>query len=152
MAKSQFKFRLYLLRHLPFGFLAGLRIVHLDHNKALVSIPFGYRNKNPFRSMYFASLSMAAEMAAGIMALAEVMDAKVPVSMLVLTMRAEFLKKAKSKVVFECLEGSKITEAISNSLQTNQGQVVELLSIGTDENGQIVANFWFTWTFKPKQY
>ncbi len=151
MAIKPYKFRLYLLRHLPFGFLAGLRIVHLDKNKAVVSLPFGYLNKNPFRSIYFASLSMAAEMASGIMALAEVMDAKVPVSMLVLTMRAEFLKKAKSKIVFECNEGNRIVEAILQSIQTNQGQTVELLSTGTDENGQIIANFWFTWSFKPKQ-
>jgi len=140
-----------MFRHLPLGLLAGLRIVYLDHDKASVSVPYGYRNKNPFRSMYFASLSMAAEMASGIMALAEVMDAKVPVSMLVLAMRAEFIKKAKSKIVFECIDGSKITDAISMSLQTNEGQTVELLSTGTDENGQIVAYFWFTWTFKPKQ-
>ena len=100
--------------------------------------------------MYFAVQSMAAELSSGILALALVMDAPKPVSMLVLKMQASFTKKARTKVRFECLDGKKIEEAISDSLKTGEGKTVEVQSVGYDAEGDEVARFTFTWTFKPK--
>lgn len=144
-------FKLYLLRKLPMGLFAGLRIEHLEPSHAHVSVPFGYRNKNPFRSMYFASQSMAAELATGILALAAVKSEQQAVSMLVLGMRAEFVKKASTRVSFACWDGDKIHATLQKSLQTGEGQEVEAMATGTDIEGETIARFWFRWSFKPKR-
>jgi len=150
LATNPGKMKLYFLKELPMAFLAGLRIQQIDKEMATVSVPYKYLTKNPFRSIYFAVLSMAAELSSGILALAAIQDFSKPVSMLVLDMKALFLKKAKSKITFRCEDGEKISKAISESLETGEGQTVEVFTAGTDKNGEIVAEFSFTWTFKPK--
>jgi hypothetical protein len=70
--------------------------------------------------------------------------------MLVLGMRAEFLKKAKSRIVFTCDQGDLLDKTIADSISENTGKTSEVYSSGIDSSGDIVAKFWFTWTFKPK--
>ena len=132
------------------GLIAGLRIKKIDSNSCIVTVPFKYVNKNPFKSMYFAVLSMAAELSSGILALSEVSEAEKPISMLVLNMKASFTKKVKTKVSFSCNDGEKIRNAITRSIETGEGQTADVVSVGTDKSGDKVAEFCFTWTFKPK--
>ena len=150
MALSPFKMKLYMLRHLPLGFFTGLKVLELDNNKAVVSVPFKYLNKNPFRSVYFAVLAMAAELSSGILALSVLYEINAPVSMLVLNMKADFLKKAKTKITFSCNDGEKITKTIENCIASKEGEIIEVKTSGYDTNGEKVAEFQFTWTFKAK--
>ncbi len=151
MALSPVKMKLYMLKHLPLGFFTGLRVLDLDKDKAVVSVPYKYLNKNPFRSIYFAVLSMAAELSSGILALSMLHEIKAPVSMLVLNMKADFLKKAKSKITFSCNEGEKISKAIDKCIKSGEGEIIEVHTSGYDTNGEKVADFQFTWTFKAKK-
>jgi len=148
--RNPWRMRLYMLKKLPLGLVAGLRITEIDEEKASVSVPFKYLNKNPFQSVYFAALAMAAELSSGILALANVQAASKPVSMLVFDMSANFTKKAKSKIVFTCKQGKEIAEAIEESIRTGEGKIVTVSTIGVDEVGDQVAEFKFTWTFKVK--
>lgn len=150
MAKNPMKMKMFMLQKLPMGFIAGLRITKIDSIGSVVSVPFKYVNKNPFKSMYFAVQAMAAELSSGILALSEVYEAEKPVSMLVLNMKATFLKKVRTKVNFKCDDGEKIKEAIAQSIATGEGQIIDVKSKGIDEEGDVVAEFVFTWTFKPK--
>ena len=83
LAKHPFKFRLFLFSKLPAAFFSGVRVREIDENKCVVSVPFKWLTQNPFRSTYFASLSMAAEMSTGALALAQIYKRSPPVSMLV---------------------------------------------------------------------
>jgi hypothetical protein len=56
------KFRWFMLSKLPMGFISGLKLEALDPSAATVSVRFKWVNQNPFRSIYFAVLSMAAEL------------------------------------------------------------------------------------------
>jgi len=150
MATNPLKMKLYMMKKLPMGALAGLKVTEMDSEHAVVTVPYKRLNKNPFRSMYFAVQSMAAELSSGILALALVMDAPKPVSMLVLKMQAAFTKKARTKIRFECLDGTKIAQTIAESLKTGEGKTVEVQSVGYDTNNDEVARFTFVWTFKPK--
>lgn len=150
MAANPWKMKLYLLFNLPMAFIAGLKVIEASGTKVSVSVPYKFLNKNPFKSMYFAVLSMAAELPTGIIALNEVSNNKIPVSMLVLNMKASFLKKTRSKVVFSCTDIEKIKTAISESVAKNEGQTVVIESVGIDQEDNIVAEFSFEWTFKPK--
>jgi len=150
LANNRLKMKIFMLSRLPLAFLAQLSIDHMDRHKSAVSLPYNYLTKNPFRSIYFAALSMAAELSTGILALAHVEKSGKQVSMLVLGMRAEFLKKAKSRIVFTCDQGDLLEKTIADSISENTGKTSEVYSSGIDSSGDIVAKFWFTWTFKPK--
>ena len=41
-------------------------------------------------------------------------------------------------------------ESIARSIETGEGQTAEVTSTGYDKEGDVVAEFIFTWTFKPK--
>ncbi len=148
--RNPWKMRLYMLKKLPLALIAGLKVIEIDDNKASVSIPFKFLNQNPFQSIYFAALAMAAELSTGILALTSVQAASKPVSMLVFEMNANFTKKAKSKIVFTCTQGNEISEAIEESIRTGEGKIVTVNTVGVDEAGDKVAEFNFTWTFKVK--
>jgi acyl-coenzyme A thioesterase PaaI-like protein len=150
LAGSPLHMKLFMLKNLPMALLAGLKVTEIDQTKASVRVPYKNLNKNPFKSIYFAVLSMAAELATGILAMASIRDFSVPVSMLVLEMKASFQKKARTKITFKCGEGEKMKEAIARSIETREGQTAEVTSKGYDTDGDVVAEFKFTWTFKPK--
>ncbi|RLD32864.1 MAG: thioesterase [Bacteroidetes bacterium] len=151
LAGNHHRMRIFFLKHLPMAFFAGLKITEINREKASVTVPYKYLNKNPFRSVYFAVLSMAAELSTGILAMAAISDFSVPVSMLVLEMKASFTKKARTRITFTCNDGINFSSAVARSIETNEGQTAEATAIGYDEEGDEVARFTFTWTFKPKQ-
>jgi hypothetical protein len=152
LVSNRLKFKIYLLQKLPLALIVGLRIKEFDGHMAAVSLPYNYWTKNPFRSVYFAAQSMAAELASGLLAMHYVSSQDKAVSMLVLGMRAEFVKKAKTSSCFLCEDGDKIKAAVQACLQSNEGKTVEACCTGWDKNKEEVARFWFTWTFKPKQH
>ena len=151
MLKYPFAFRLYLLSRLPLAFIAGIKIESFEENSSEVSVPYRFLTKNPFQSVYFAALAMAAELSSGLQAMDAVQRSPVPISMLVLNMKAEFLKKARSRITFKSNGGLSIRKAIETALQTQEGQTVGVQTTGYDKQGEAVASFEFTWTFKPKQ-
>ena len=62
LINNPFKFRLFLLAKLPSAFFSGVRVLVADEKKCVVTVPYKWFSKNPFKSTYFACLSMAAEM------------------------------------------------------------------------------------------
>lgn len=149
-ATSPFKMGLFMLKNLPLGFFVGLRIKHIDDKSASVSVPFKYLTKNPFQSIYFAVQSMAAELSTAVLAMEPIFAAPIPVSMLVYDMDAKFTKKATSRIVFRCDQAEDVVKAVEESIASSEGRTVTVKTVGKDKNGDQVAEFNFTWTFKPK--
>jgi len=143
-------FRLFLLGKLPMGFIAGLRIREINEMSSIVSVPYGYLNKNPFRSTYFAVLAMAAEMSTGLLAVMLVRNATPSFSMLVTNVEAHFTKKATSKTYFKCNDGLVLKQIIEQCIITGQAQTFRCRSIGTNEGGEEIAQFYITWSFKAR--
>ncbi len=145
------KYRLFLLSKLPAAYFSGLKIVAADEERCSVSVPFKWFTQNPFRSTYFACLGMAAEMSTGILCMASIYRRKPPVSMLITGMESKFHKKAIGKTMFICKEGILVKEAVANAVDTGSSQTVRLYSSGHNAQNELVAEFWFTWSFKVKQ-
>src|SRR5687768_328057 len=93
------KARLFLLQKLPAAFFSGVRIESISETHCSVSVPFRWFTQNPFRSTYFACLSMAAEMSTGALAMAAVYGRRPAVSLLITGMESRFLKKATGKTI-----------------------------------------------------
>lgn len=150
LVKNPLKFRLFLLQKLPAAYFSGLRVTAIAAESATVVVPFKWFTRNPFRSTYFACLSMAAEMSTGILAMAQVYGAQPPVSMLIVSVEGRFHKKATSKTYFTCADGAGISEAIANAVASAGPQTIRAYSVGKNKAGEIVAEFWCTWSFKVK--
>ena len=148
---KSWKFSFFLISKLPLAYFAGLKIKEIDSQKAIVTAPYNFLNKNPFKSIYFAVLSMAAELSTGILALMHVYKKDKKISMLVIEMQSKFYKKATNKVKFLCENGNEISNAIDNAINSGKGEVIVSNSKGFDENGVCVAEFNITWSFKAKK-
>lgn len=151
LVRHPLKFRLFLFSKLPAAYFSGVRVVEADADHCMVSVPFKWLTQNPFRSTYFASLSMAAEMSTGLLAMAHIYKRQPPVSMLVLKTEAEYFKKAKNKTVFNCLDGGLIRNSIEEAIRSGESRTVRAKSVGTNRNGEVVAEFYITWSFKIKK-
>ncbi|MEP6467467.1 MAG: thioesterase [Parafilimonas sp.] len=144
-------FKKFLLSKLPSAFFAGLKAEHVDEEKAVVSVQQKWFNKNPFRSIYFAVLTMAGEMSTGILCLGNIYKRTPGVSMLVTEQRGVFHKKATGKILFTCEDGNKIMNAVDAAISTGNSIAIICYAKGTNYNNELVAEFWVTWSFKLRK-
>ena len=147
---NPFYFKLFLFLKLPMAFLAGIKLKVLSDNRALLQMKYQYINKNPFGSIYFACLSMAAELASGMLAASIAYKSNPKLSMLVVGVKINFIKKAVGLIIFECNQGKEILEVIQKSIITDEGQTIDVLTLAKNEEGDVVADFLIKWSFKVK--
>ena len=150
LANHRFKFGMYLFYKLPAAFFSGVRVRKIDEQKCVTFVPFKWLTQNPFRSTYFASLAMAAEMSTGAIALGNVYKRKPSISMLVTKMEATYFKKATDTIFFICEQGKEICAVIDEAIKTNEAKNIIAKSVGKNKSDEIVAEFLFTWSFKAK--
>lgn len=148
---NPFRFSLFKLVKLPASFVAGLRIGKFSTTEAVIQVKHGWLNQNPFRSMYFAVQAMAAEMSTGLFAVGQTYQRKPPVSMLVVSIQGNFLKKATGTIAFTCTDGALIEHTIEACIADGEGRTLTCRSIGTNESGEVVSEFMITWSFKAKK-
>jgi hypothetical protein len=139
LISSPIQFRFFLFQKLPAAFFSGLRIAHFDASTCTVKIKYSWFSQNPFKSIYFAVEAMAAEMCSGMLAFGQVYQRNPKISMLVVKMEVNFIKKATGTVLFTCEDGALIQAAINESM-----------SKGKNSANETVAEFLITWSFKAK--
>lgn len=144
------KFNLYLLTQLPMGYLAGLRVRKLTPNKCVTSVPFKWLTKNPFKSMYFAVQSMAAELSTASTCLLAVSGIHPSIAFIIVDCKASFYKKAVSRVYFTCDDAYQAFEAVEKCIETKEAQHATFHTVGKMKDGTIVSEFEFTWSFKQR--
>ncbi|HEX4877368.1 MAG TPA: DUF4442 domain-containing protein, partial [Chitinophagaceae bacterium] len=118
--KHPLKFRMFLFVKLPAAYLAGVRLREVDENRCLVTVPYKWLSQNPFRSTYFACLSMAAELSTGALAMAHLYKTDPPVSMLVVKVESEYFKKATGRTRFVCEDGNLFKNAVAETIATGE--------------------------------
>ncbi len=144
------KFRMFLFSKLPSAFFSGVRVKSIDEEKALVSVPYKWFSQNPFKSTYFACLAMAAEMSTGLLAMMHTYKSMPSVSMLVVGLEAKYFKKANSITVFTCADGEAIRTTIEDAINSGDGRTIKAKSEGRNNEGELIAEFFITWSFKAK--
>jgi hypothetical protein len=149
-ARSRFLMRLFFLGKLPLALFAGLRIDEISAERCVVSLPYGWRSTNPFRSIYFAAQAMAAELSTGALAMAAIEASKAPVALLIVALEAAFEKKAAARLAFTCEAGPAISAAVARAIETGEPQTVRAETIGRLPDGSVAARFAFTWSFKKR--
>jgi hypothetical protein len=145
------KYRIFLFTKLPAAFFSGVRIREVDERKCMVTVPYKWFSQNPFRSTYFACLAMAAELTTGSLAMVHIYKRKPAVSMLIVKMESTYFKKATGITTFTCTDGSALKETIEKAVATGEAQSLTTRSSGVNEQGESVAEFLFTWSFRVKR-
>ena len=144
------KFRLFLLSKLPSAFFSGVRVLSADEKNCVVTVPYKWFSQNPFKSTYFACLAMAAEMSTGLLSMMYIHQRTPAISMLVTGLQANYFKKATGITTFVCEDGEAISATIETAIASGQGKSIVAKSVGTDEAGNLIAEFFITWSFKSK--
>lgn len=150
LVKHPLKFRIFLLTKLPSAYFSGVRVKEITNAGSTVTVPYKWFSTNPFRSTYFACLAMAAEMSTGILAFSSTFRRSPAVSMLVTGLQASYFKKATGLTSFKCNDGQLISEAVEKTIATGEAQTIIAHSTGYDANGETIATFQLTWSFKKK--
>jgi hypothetical protein len=150
MVRHPLRFRLFLLFNLPSAYFAGVRIKYISEEKCAVTVPYKWFSKNPFRSTYFACLAMAAEMSTGALTLSHIYKRSPSVSMLITDMAAEYYKKATAVTTFVCRDGIALRDAVEEAIAANGNNIITVKSTGTNEAGEMIAEFSFTWSLKVR--
>jgi phage terminase large subunit-like protein len=141
---------LYLLWKLPAAFFSGVHVREIDELHCEVTVPYKWFSQNPFRSTYFACLAMAAEMSSGLLALVCINTQRVKVSSLVVKFEAGYFKKAVGRTRFVCNDGAALRSVIEQSISSGEPQTFVSRSVGSNDEGEKVAECLITWSFKAK--
>lgn len=139
-----------MLAKLPAAFFTGMKIISFSDREAIVCIKQKWFNKNPFGSIYFAVLTMAAEMSTGVLCMGNIYKRKPAVSMLVVKTETSFYKKATGKILFTCSDGVEISAVVEEAIITGESRSITCRSVGTNKAGEMVAEIFCTWSFKAR--
>jgi phage terminase large subunit-like protein len=123
IATHPLRYRWFTFLQLPSAFFSGVRVAEANAKECVTTVKYKWFSKNPFRSTYFACLSMAAEMSSGILAMAHAYKRQPTVSMLVVRMEAHYHKKAVGRTNFICEDGDVIQMCIEKAITTQEGQI-----------------------------
>jgi len=140
----------YYANNLPMGIISGIRLVQLDEEKSVATVPYRWWNKNPFDSMYFSVQSMAAELSTAAPALLALESVDAAIAFIIVDLKAEFVKKAKSGITFTCCDYHKYLDAVSWLDKPDDATTVTVKTVGRDVDDDEVAIFYFTWSFKRR--
>ena len=135
---------------IPSAYISGVRVVSVTATKVSVKVKHRWINQNPFQSMYWATQGMASELATGVLMMQKIQASSQKISMLVVGQKGEFYKKATGKIIFDCMDTGEIDRAIEKAIETREGQSLQLLSKGIDEEGNTVSKFEYEWSIKVK--
>lgn len=133
------------------AWIAGLRVRQLDKETCVTSVPYKRLNKNPFKSTYFAVQSMGAEFSTAVNCSLAVTGHKPSIALIIVDLKATFLKKANDRVYFTCTDGYKAFEAVEKCIATGEAETATFKTIGKMKDGTVVSEFEFTWSFKQRK-
>lgn len=147
---SPWRFRGFLWARLPLAACAGVSLRSLDAESCTVSLPGGWRTRNPFGSAYFAAQAMAAEMSTGAPAFMLVKGASASVAMILREIRAVFTKRITGRSSFTFADVAGMQAVVERAARSGESEVYTGRSIGRTADGAIAAEFDVTWSFKRR--
>lgn len=148
---SWFWFKLFGLSKLPLSIFSGFKIIKLNDKESITAVNYKWLNKNPFRSTFWAVLGMAAELSTGAYALLATLGKNESVAVILVSTKAEFLKKATDVSTFTCEDWIAFNSVVDKAIETNESQTITSKAVGVNKDGDTIATFEFTWSFKKRE-
>lgn len=150
MYSTASKINSFLFFKLPSAYWCGVRVKKINNSVCTVQVKRSWINQNPFKSMYFAVQAMAAELSTGALIMNHVYKSGRNISILIISSKANFSKKADGVITFSCNDGVLSEQIIQKAIATGQGQTIWMNSIGTNQYGVQVCEMSFEWSIKIK--
>jgi len=147
--KKPFALFLFFVFKIPTLFWWGVRIQKINCFEVTIILPFSKRTQNPFKSIYFAAQSGAAELASGMLATMAT-EGMGSISTLVTEVSGTYIKKANQPVYFTCLQGEDIRKVVFESVRDKSPRSIQTKVVGTFSDGTIVSSHLITWSFKSR--
>ena len=122
---------------------SGCHSMHCEPSRRLA-------HQNPFKSTYWAAQGMAAEMASGVIPMAYVRAANVPIRMILAGVSGNFVKMCKGPSTFTCKVQDQVKKAMQETLTSGQSVQCNLMSVGRDSTGDTVSEWSFEWSFRAR--
>jgi hypothetical protein len=117
MKYSPKKINRWMLLKLPAAWLSGVRLTSINDSKCEAKVRFKWINQNPYHSMFWAVQGMAAELTTGMLLTKCIQDSNANISMLLVSNKSSFHKKAVGKITFTCSEGKVAKQLINLTIQ-----------------------------------
>ncbi|HSF90444.1 MAG TPA: DUF4442 domain-containing protein [Saprospiraceae bacterium] len=143
---TPWKLRLWMAKSLPMGLISGMSIQSLDEQACVVVLKERWWIRNPFGSVFWAVMGMAAELSTGALVFAHARERNV--KFILVGVEGEFFKKVKGKSYYFCETGLDVLRSIEQIISPNDTSDVILPVTAKDEAGQVVAEFRFRWQLK----
>ena len=144
------KIHLFLLWKLPSAFFTGVRVREISSSSCVTTVKHRWINQNPFRSMFWAVQGMAAELSTGALVMNAIRESGADISMLVTGNKAEYFKKARGRIDFDCRQGAEIISMVEKAKNFGGAETIILISEGRDKVGALVSRFEFEWSLKAR--
>jgi acyl-coenzyme A thioesterase PaaI-like protein len=112
--------RLFGFAKIPLLFLTRPTVVEVSDARAEVRIPLSRMTKNHLGSMYFGVLAIGADCAGGVIAMKQIADSGVDISLIFGEFQAKFLRRPEGDVHFSCEEGAQIRELVERTIASGQ--------------------------------
>lgn len=126
------------------------RLISIDNEKVIVKIKLRRRTKNHLNSMYFAALTVGADVTAGLHAFYFAEQKKLKISFAFKSVKAEFVKQARTDVVFKTNDGNLIQGTFKKALEKNSrvNEWIKVEALNTLD--ELVAVFEMQISVKPQ--
>ena len=145
------KINRWMFLKLPAAWLTGVRLTSINDDICEVKVRHRWISQNPYRSMYWAVQGMAAELTTALMLTDKINKSGYDISMLLISSKSNYYKKATGTIVFNCSEGNNMDEMMNKLISSNTPQTITLSSRGINQNKVKVSEFIFEWSLKIRE-
>ena len=132
------------------GFISGMKIKTIDDQKCILTIPYKWLNKNPFKSTFWAVLGMAGEMNGAALILQYTYKNSPSISTLPIKSNAMFFKKATGTTIFTCNDSKRIKLKVLEAIESKESVEIITKSTGRNKDEEKICEFTFHWTIKVR--
>ncbi len=143
-------FQTAMWTQMPLLAMAKPKVTELNAQRCALDLPFGWRTRNIFGTMYFGASLMAAEATTGALVFFHHASRPEKFSFVVTGVSAEFVDKAKSRVTFECNDGPRVAEAFDEALSTGERVDRTFNVVGRREDGTETAKVGVNWYIRSR--
>lgn len=117
------------------------QLIDIDDETVKIKVKLRRKSKNHLNSMYFGALAVGADIAGGIHTFYYSEKSGDKISFSFKDMKADFLKRAESDVIFESNGGNTIKSMLEKSKNSGERQNDQVKVIAYNENKEVVAEF-----------
>ena len=129
------------------------KVVEMTDERVEIKIPLNWKTRNHWGSMYFGTLAIGADCAAGILAMVLIRETKEDISFLFKDVKGEFHKRADGHSHFSCDEGPAIAKLVEKARHSGQRENLTVpvkVTVPKKYGDEAVATFELTLSIKKK--